>query len=260
MPSIEQSPRPHSAGKSVNFEGGGAGAGGSGAQGVRLLGLLPCQKKANDLAAILRRMQAQMAGGIVAAPSRSGRCLRSRRCRSSSASSCRAAEHSGGECAARRERSCASGPPHLQAADGLARAARTRRRPVHRRRAAPVAVDRIAVTIQVTRRALGAAWARRWCRWWWRWRRRLGLGKAVAIVGDDIQCRCAGRRRRVDVRKRGAPRRPLVVQRLQLLHELLRVGLVRAALHPAKPPRVHVHRDLCTVDCCSRLPERRVAA
>ena len=67
MPSIEQSPRPHSAGKSVNFEGGGAGAGGSGAQGVRLLGLLPCQKKANDLAAILRRMQAQMTGGIVAA-------------------------------------------------------------------------------------------------------------------------------------------------------------------------------------------------
>ena len=67
MPSIEQSPRPHSAGKSVNFEGGGAGAGGSGAQGVRLLGLLPCQKKANDLAAILRRMQTQMAGGIVAA-------------------------------------------------------------------------------------------------------------------------------------------------------------------------------------------------
>ena len=109
MPSIEQSPRPHSAGKSVNFEGGGAGAGGSGAQGVRLLGLLPCQKKANDLAAILRRMQTQMTGGIVAAPSRSGRCLRSRRCRSSSASSCRAAEHSGGENAARRERSCVSG-------------------------------------------------------------------------------------------------------------------------------------------------------
>ncbi len=65
MPFIEQSPEPHSAGKSVNFEGGGAGAGGSGAQGVRLVGLLPCQ--ANDLAAILRRMQTQMAGGIVVA-------------------------------------------------------------------------------------------------------------------------------------------------------------------------------------------------
>ena len=41
VPFIEQSPEPHSAGKSVNLEGGGAGAGGSGAQGVRLVGLLP---------------------------------------------------------------------------------------------------------------------------------------------------------------------------------------------------------------------------